>query len=354
MEVIQDVIDCPICMRPIDFALFCTSCGTNFCRSCIKELKQTANDKCPYCKSNSTWPINKFYNNIAESIKVPCSDCGHMFILSTLREHSVKCEVDLFDCKYCKKITKKKHECIMVTCPMCEQDIEKIKIREHCDKYCPKYLITCKDCLAKFPYSVNHVCMNQKIICEWCSNYFPLKEIGDHRMECKQRIVICAWCKCQYMLNEIHNCKMADCYQCQGKVLTNNLAMHYKQCLAKNKYCKYCHYYFPDLDIHEKTCENINKMNVCNVCHIMTNDPNHGCIKCNICDKFHKETTEVHRKTCESMIIVCEFCGQNMTRKLLTSHMNKCPAKPTMCRQCGRYKINIHNKICNECQNISS
>lgn len=354
MEAILDILDCPICMRPIDFALFCPECATNFCRPCIKEHTQRANDRCPFCKTACPkWPINKFYNNIAEIVKVPCNECGYTYKLSELREHMVKCEVDIFDCKYCKKITKKKHECVIIDCPMCGQIIEKDKIRNHCQKECPNYLITCPNCQYKYPKDVNHTCINAKISCEWCQESFPLKEIGDHRMVCEHRIVICNWCKCQYKLTEKHNCKMVECHQCHGMITVTTLSQHYKQCVAKNKYCKYCHFYFPDLDTHEMNCSAKNGMEVCNVCHLLVNGPNHFCKKCNECKKYYIETPEFHYQHCDKVPISCKFCGQGMIRQLMTSHLNfKCPSKPVMCRQCGKFKSSLGNsrsKICRDC-----
>ncbi|XP_023229184.1 E3 ubiquitin-protein ligase RNF114-like [Centruroides sculpturatus] len=115
-------VTCPICLdvyvHPVS-----TSCGHEFCKSCMNRAAEQRNRRCPLCRSpifgikRRGDKIEKI-ESIASTHYAVCDYCGEVILLSRLRHHAEKCQRTINNGKK-KRSTLKK----IVKCGRCEKNV---------------------------------------------------------------------------------------------------------------------------------------------------------------------------------------------------------------------------------------
>ena len=154
---------CPICLDILKNPISCNSTkkSHSFCEECINKSLEN-NDKCPLCRQEFEFGINKKVERLLQKLKFKCiyaeEGCPKILDYSIYFKHIDKCgfrdllyecQIDKYfysekkykKCKYIgtiKKINKHFLKCVFTEykCPFCDKNIIQANIKKHYETEC--------------------------------------------------------------------------------------------------------------------------------------------------------------------------------------------------------------------------
>ncbi len=179
---------CLICLNIVYDPVMCLTCGTIFCKNCIKKLMQTSNN-CPNKCVLQTKSIDRILHNLLDKFEFNCfykiNGCNKILLYSDFVKHCKECEYSLYKCNS----------------PNCNYTSIKKEIILHVEK-CPFRIEKCLICNKDVKYldyeSHYNKCINKKIKCNLCNKELLFKELESHMQVCDMFLIECDKCHMKY------------------------------------------------------------------------------------------------------------------------------------------------------------
>ena len=181
IQIIYEIIKCPLCSKLLQNPFECTQCENLFCDECISPFIKAK--KCPNnCENASKEKLNRILFNFINKFKFICihKECGkiisfkeyleHITICSYKKfqckyknckfiggfeeclNHSLTCGLELKQCEFCNKsffaylLDKHIKKCEFTKCKYCSIQIKKSDLDEHIKNICPMVDEICNEC----------------------------------------------------------------------------------------------------------------------------------------------------------------------------------------------------------------
>jgi hypothetical protein len=189
-------------------------CGHTICLSCYQNKLN-----CPFCNqatfANS--PENIVIKNIVSNLNIICihKECQWIGKANMLYDHLNICPMSTINCNYCKlpmhlkDFTDHKKECgdYIVDCNLCHNLGPRKLLENHCQKECYDRLVKCHQCNidVRAGYIINnsHLCLNEKVFCQFCGQVMSFRELEYHVSNlCQLRYILCGFCNKIYKLEQ--------------------------------------------------------------------------------------------------------------------------------------------------------
>ena len=243
MDEIKEALDCIICYDSMLDPMLCIKCGINICKTCLDEIKQTSNPKCPNCR-NSDFVINKFLNRFMENIELSCKICGYLIKSKEFKDHQQVCNNnDKIYCNICLDKHYIKEKCMQTKCGFCKKYVNYQNLTQHHNTMCMMLPINCSNCsgnmLKKDFDAHSKNCFKSNIKCKYCDTF--VLNINNHIKQCSHKLIRCNTCGNLSTINDLHICEWKMCNKCKQKIKLTNFEHHNVECLENITICQYCH-----------------------------------------------------------------------------------------------------------------